>query len=331
MIPPTWYPFPGRIPAASSSRQWSIADSQIKGTFATLAPGDVGIPFSLTVNVGKHPPRVTDEYAGRRHRHRHLRQRGRNLGRHRLRHCRRARRQRRLQRGHLDLPQNETNTIVAFQGEIGDWEQWSNSAQWNDFNGLDQWTNTELTEIPPEITGNPFSITEQIGNSHELNGVVFEGFWDAVLPNAFLVDMGINDPSTLTSAGISASVGTGTVTVTPGPTSTEISITGITFSRRIVHIKRGTITPAAPLYLRTRRASAKVAVLGFHAAKPRGSFVRSYQGRCWAKHRTTRFGTARRSPLKVSSLVRGVSYMCQVRAKAVVGYGPWSRSRKLAA
>jgi hypothetical protein len=37
-----------------------------------------------------------------------------------------------------------------------------------------------------------------------------------VLPNAFLVDTGINDPSTLTSAGISASVGgipTGTVTI----------------------------------------------------------------------------------------------------------------------
>jgi hypothetical protein len=210
------------------------------------------------------------------------------------------------------------------------WE-FRSPGQWNDFNGLNQWTNTELTEIPPQITGNPFTITEEIGNSHELNGTVFEGFWDGVLPNAFLLDMGINDPSTLTSAGISASVGTGTVTVTPGLSSTEIAITGITFSHRVVHIRRGTITPAAPLYLRTRRASAKVAVLGFHASKPRGSFVRSYQGRCWAKHRTTRFGTARRSPLKVSSLVRGVSYMCQVRGKAVVGFGPWSRSRKLAA
>ncbi len=309
--------------------QWSIADAQIKGTFATLAPGDVGVPFSITVNVGAHQPRVTDEYAD-----------GVSIS-------------KSLTAGDWDVtvsgtaveqgvnadcnavtftcPVNETNTIVAFQGEIGDWQQWSDSAQWSDFNGLNQWTNTELTEIPPQITGNPFTITEEIGNSHELNGTVFEGFWDGVLPNAFLVDMGINDPSTLTSAGISASVGTGTVTVTPGLSSTEIAITGITFSHRVVHIKRGTITPAAPLYLRTRRASAKVAVLGFHASRPRGSFVRSYQGRCWAKHRTTRFGTARRSPLKVSSLVRGVSYMCQVRGKAVVGYGPWSRSRKLAA
>src|SRR5580658_11328222 len=44
--------------------QWGIADAQIKGTYETLAPGDVGVPFSITVDVGAHPPRVVDEYAG---------------------------------------------------------------------------------------------------------------------------------------------------------------------------------------------------------------------------------------------------------------------------
>jgi hypothetical protein len=157
-----------------------------------------------------------------------------------------------------------------------------------------------------------------------LNGLVFEGFWYGVLPNALLVDMGINDPSTLTSAGISASVGTGTVTVTPGPTSTKIAITGITFSPRMVHIKRGSITPNAPTGLTGRRASATVAYLTFHAARPRGSYVRSYQGRCVAPHHPTRYGTGSGSPVKVTSLIRGVDYNCQVRAKASVGYGPWS-------
>ena len=310
--------------------QWGIADAQIHRTYATLAPTDVGVPFSITVDVGKHRPRVVDEYAG-----------GvsvtdifnRRAGTWDVTVAGTA-----VEQGvNADCdaiawtcPQNETNTIVAFQGEIGDWQQWSDQAQWNDFNGLDQWTNVELTEIPPQITGNPLTITEQLGNSHELNGQVFEGFWYGMLPNALLVDMGINDPSTLTSAGISASVGTGTVTVTPGPTSTEIAITGITFSPRKVRIKRGTITPTAPTNLRTRRASARVAYLSFRAARPRGSFVRSYEGRCRAAHRTTRYGTARRSPVKVTSLRRGVSYVCQVRAKASVGYGPWSRGRKLA-
>ncbi|HUD39157.1 MAG TPA: hypothetical protein VMR14_19820 [Streptosporangiaceae bacterium] len=310
--------------------QWGIADALIHGTYATLAPGDAGVSFSITIDVGAHPPRVTDEYAG-----------GVSVtdsydsmaGTWDVTVSGTA-----VEQGvNADCnavawtcPSNETNTIVAFQGEVGDWRQWPDSAQWNDFNGLDQSTNVELTEIPPQITGNPLTITEQLGNSHELNGQVFQGFWDAVLPNAFLVDMGINDPSTLTSAGVSASVGTGTVTVTPGPTSTEIAITGITFSPRKVRIKRGTITPAAPAGLKTRRASATVAYLTFRAARPRGSYVRSYEGRCWAKHRTTRSGAASRSPVKVRSLTRGVSYTCQVRAKAAVGYGHWSPNRKLA-
>jgi len=310
--------------------QWGIADAKIPGTYATLAPGDVGVPFTITVNVGAHPPRVVDEYAGGVSETDAYDsatsswdvtisgtavEQGVNAD------CNAV---------SWTCPQDETNTIVAFQGEIGDWQQWSDSAQWNDFDGLDQWTNVELTEIPPQITGNPLTISEQLGNSHELNGQVFEGFWYGVLPNAFLVDMGINDPATLTSAGISASVGTGTVTVTPGPTSTEIAITGITFSPRLVRIKRGTITPNAPTALRTRRASAAVAYLSFRAARPRGSFVRSYQGRCAAVHHTTRYTTGPHSSLTVSSLARGVSYVCQVRAKASVGYGPWTPNRKLA-
>jgi hypothetical protein len=312
--------------------QWGISDTNTPtaGTYASLAPGDAGVPFSITVDVGPHPARVVDEYAG-----------GVSV----------KRTYNRLAatwnvtisgtavvQGVNDdcnavtwtCPLNETKTIVAFQGEIGDWQQWADSAQWNDFNGLGPWTNVELSEIPPQITGNPLTITEQLGNSHELNGRVFNGFWYAVLPNAFLVDMGINDPATLTPAGVSASVGTGTVTVTPGPTSTEIAINGITFSARTLHIKRGIITPNAPTGLSTRRASATVAYITFRAARPRGSYVRSYQARCQAPRHATRYGTRSRSAVKVTGLARGVSYICQVRAKAAVGYGPWSRGRTLA-
>ncbi len=309
--------------------QWSIADAQIPGSFATLAPADAGVPFSITVNVGTHQPRVVDEYAGgvsvtrteTRSRTWNVTIAGTGVEQGVNADCNAVA---------FTCPENETNTIVAFQGEIGDWQQWSDSAEWHDFSGLNQWTNVELTAIPPQITGNPLTISEQLGNSHELNGQVFQGFWSAALPNAFLVDMGINDPSTLTSAGISASVGTGTVTVTPGATSTLIAITGITFSARTVHIKRGSITPNAPAGLKTRRASATVADITFRAARPRGSFVRSYEVRCLAPHHATRYGTRSRSAVKVTGLSRGVSYVCQARAKAAVGYGRWSSGRKLA-
>jgi hypothetical protein len=314
--------------------QWQISDAQIKGTYATLSPGDAGVPFSITVNVGAHPPRVVDEYAGGVSVTKTYDigsntwdvtvsgtavEQGVNND---------------CNASAWTCPPNDNNTIVAFFGEIGDWQQWTGPVPVEAFDGLNQWTNAELTEIPPQITVNPLTITENIANSHELNGQVFEGFFYAVLPNAVLVAMGINDPSTLTPVGISASVGTGTVTVTPGPTSTEIAITGITFSKRTVHIKRGTITPNAPTALTTRRASATVAYLNFRAARPRGSYVRSYQGRCYAvianPHHPTRYSTSTRSPVKITSLTRGVGYYCQVRARASVGYGPWSIRRKLA-
>jgi hypothetical protein len=311
--------------------QWGISDAQIHGTFATLAPGDVGVGFSITVDVGAHVPRVLDEYAGGVSVTKTF-----NFVTHTWNVTVSGTA---VEQGVNDdcnavtftCPTNETNTIVDFAGEIGDWQQWSNPAQWNDFNGLNQWTNAEETEIPPQISGNPFSITEEIGNSHELNGALFEGFFYSVLPNAVLVDMGINDPSTLTSIGVSASVGTGTVTVIPGPSSTEIAFTGITFSPRTVHIKRGIITPNAPTGLTTHRTTVTVGWLMFRAARPRGSFVRSYQGRCVAAHHPTRYSTSIRSPMKVIGLTRGVSYVCQVRARASVGYGPWSRGSKMAA
>jgi hypothetical protein len=97
-----------------------------------------------------------------------------------------------------------------------------------------------------------------------------------------------------------------------------------------VHIRRGTITPNAPTGLKTRRASATVAYLTFRSARPRGSYVRFYEARCRAPRHTTRYGTSARSRVKVTSLTRGISYVCQVRAKAAAGYGPWSRGRKLA-
>ena len=114
--------------------QWGIDDALIHGTYATLAPGDVGVPFSITVDVGTHPPRVSDEYAENVSVTNTFNggawdvtvsgiavEQGVNAD------CNAVT---------WTCPQNETNTIVAFQGEIGDWQQWPNSSQWNDFNGL---------------------------------------------------------------------------------------------------------------------------------------------------------------------------------------------------
>jgi hypothetical protein len=73
-----------------------------------------------------------------------------------------------------------------------------------------------------------------------------------------------------------------------------------------------------------------VAYLSFTRAHPRGSYVRSYEGRCTARHHATRYGTASHSSVKMKRLARGVAYSCQARAKSAAGYGRWSKSRKLA-
>src|SRR5215475_5132586 len=151
-------------PGGEFLTQWSIAAAQGSGPYATLPTSDTGVPFSITVNVGPHPPRVVDEYADDVSVTKSF-----NSGAGTWDVTISGRAVKQGVNADCDTnqvpwtcPPNETNTIVAFQGEIGDWQQWSDSAQWNDFNGLNQWTNVELTEIPPQITGSPVSISEQL-------------------------------------------------------------------------------------------------------------------------------------------------------------------------
>jgi hypothetical protein len=221
--------------------------------------------------------------------------------------------------------------VVDLSGEISDFEQWNDATQWNDFTGMTATTNIEETYIPPTISGNPYQIIEELGNSHTLAGesTPFQGFYTITIPNAFLEDMGIDDPSTLDASSVSTSIGSGTVTVTPGPTSTEVDVTGITFSDRKLRIKRGVITPTKPSGLTTRRTSAHRATLRFHHAKPRGSKLTGYQARCTNKHLHPVTATGKHTTLHLKGLKAHTSYTCQVRAKSKAGKGHWSAKKTL--
>jgi hypothetical protein len=216
--------------------------------------------------------------------------------------------------------------VTIFQAQSDDFQYASiPSNEWNDYNGLREWTNVEESDLPPQVSGSPLQITEQLTNSHKLaTGAVFAGFFHAVLPNAFLVDMGIDDPSTIDPASVSTSIGSGAVAVAPGAGSTEVDITGITFTHRVLKIKRGTITPTRPRITKARRSAHRVR-LHFARAHARGSHIVRYQARCRASHHRTRTSTAKGSPLLVKGLAGGVGYACQVRARAKAGYGRWSK------
>ncbi|MBV9487076.1 MAG: fibronectin type III domain-containing protein [Frankiaceae bacterium] len=247
--------------------------------------------------------------------------------------------------GVASCPVQASADVTYFGGEVSDFGQWEDAGQRNDFYGLDTWTNVEVTYIPPTINGDPLQIIEPLANSYKLaTGAVFSGFYHVVIPNAFLVDMGIDDPSSIDPAGVDAQIGTGSVAVHPGASSVQVDATGITFppttspaltpaAKAHAHsqqlkVKRGTITPKVPLRVKAKRSSAHKAKVKFGKVKPRGSKINGYQARCVAHHQPTRKGKTKHSPVTVKHLARGHTYKCQVRAKSKAGYGKWSKKDK---
>jgi hypothetical protein len=230
-----------------------------------------------------------------------------------------------------NCPREAGANVTTLQGEFRDFNNWDDASQRGDFMGMDSWTNVEASDVPPQIISDPFTIKIDLANSHFLKdeSAPFQGFYHQVIPNKFLIDMGIDDPATLSPAGVSAEIGSGTSVVTPGADSTAVDTTGITFSPRVLKLAAGVITPTRPKSLRTNRTAAHRATLRFHHAKPRGSRLIGYQARCQAKHHTTVTAKGKHAKLRLHGLARGTAYQCQVRAKSKAGYGHWSAKKKL--
>ncbi len=120
-----------------------------------------------------------------------------------------------------------------------------------------------------------------------------------------------------------------------------VDISGVTFPpgtarmaagashTRAIRIKRGAITPTAPVLKRAKRTSATRAKLTFGAARARGAKIRGYQGRCQAKGHPTLFGTGAYPSLVVKGLKPGRHYLCSVRAQSKAGPGRWSSRAKV--
>jgi hypothetical protein len=226
-------------------------------------------------------------------------------------------------------PSTSGANVTSFFGETSDFQQWNDSSQWDDFDGMTISTNVEASAVPPEISGDPLTISIDLANSHSLAGAdqPFQGFYHLTIPNAFLEAMGIDDPSTLDPSGISASIGAGTVVITPGPDSAQVDVTGITFSPHKLKLKRGTITPTRVGGLHVSRTAHR-AHLHFTRAKARGSRIRHYQARCLAGHHPTRTATGKHTTVVVGRLVSHTRYTCEVRAVAVAGDGRWSKPKR---
>ena len=306
--------------------QWGIAGLPASGSYVDMGAGEVGHTWTVEIDMGTHVPRVTDEYgdgvtvtrsqSGGDY---YVTTTGQPVTMGVNADC--------TYNPDPSCPFQASQDVTIFQGEIGDFQQWTDSSQWPDFYGMDSWTNVEESTIPPEINGDPLQFIEPLTSSHKLaDGTVFQGFYHVILPNAFLVDMGIDDPSTLASSGMAVSLGsgTGTASVTTLASAVQVDVTGLTFSQRTVKVRRGNILPTRPTNVHTHRRSSYRATVSFRPSRARGSHIRRYVVSCSAPHWAIRSGSAGRSPVLVKRLAPHVAYSCRVRAIARAGAGSWT-------
>jgi len=230
-------------------------------------------------------------------------------------------------------PVSPKDNSWIFQGEIDDYNYRDYTSDLTDsFNGMDMYTNVAETSLPPElmeVNGQNELLIQLTDHHFEHDGTTLvRGDFYLRIPAPFLATYwGINDPSTLATDGLNASIGAGggtlNVSVEPGNTGVDVQISNLTFSRRKLLVKLGHVTPRAPTHVKATRTGSTTARLTFHAAKPRGQKVKGYSASCGG-HRMRVVG--RHSPATVTGLTPGVRYTCRLRGRSRAGYGAPSKT-----
>lgn len=238
-------------------------------------------------------------------------------------------------------PDMATNDFDGYLDTIvTDYRAWSDTAQRESMYGMDYTTNIGLTSIPPEIVYDPATgrqrLLIRLANHHRYSdGSLFQGFAHLRIPNLFLRRVyGVDDPSTLTSAGLETTGAGAAATVIVSQEASGsamlVDITDMTFSRRRVRISRGVITPTKPKDVRARRVSGIKGKVKFTESRRRGSKITGYRATC-VRGTSVVSARNRRSPVVVRGLRPGVRYTCRVRALSKAGPGPWSAKARLRA
>jgi hypothetical protein len=221
----------------------------------------------------------------------------------------------------------------TLQGQVTDYGAWDDVPQREAFLGMNYSTNIAVTSLPPEIENDPATGAQRLllrlANQHERpSGEVFQGFVHLRIPNRFLRRVyDIDDPSALVTSGLTTSGGGGgTVSITQeaGDDAMLVDVTGITFSQRLLRIKRGKIVPTKPTKLRAERTGRHGARIFFKRSRSRGSKVTSYGVKCTGKDASAS-ASATKPPMRLTELEEGVSYRCRVRPRSKAGQGPKSK------
>ena len=240
--------------------------------------------------------------------------------------------------------------------EVSDGSWFSNDAsQWDDINGLDQFSNINLFWYPPSISTSSTGVVTidwEMQNSRYWPGGtnLFKGFANVRLPNAVLRKVyGIPNPETMTDGSFTGLSSSGSVASHQefGDDAWRVDLTGATFSfvspRSVagrmaaqpahLKLKRGTITPTRPTITKTTRISATSAKVAYTLSKARGAKPTGYDARCvsGSGHVVTKTKTTPTSPISLGGFRRGTTYTCKVRARSKAGPSAWSLGVKVAA
>ena len=184
--------------------------------------------------------------------------------------------------------------------------------------------------------GSRFLLSEMV-NSHfraaPSSTVVYEGEAWFRIPYAMLRDsFGVPDPSTMEATSLSGTVNGSTTAATfvvshdPDGGGMFVNITDLTFSKKVIRVKRGIIVPKRPTDLRATRTATYTGRVGYDLADARGAKPTGYIVRCVSGggHVRTNDKSTPTSPIYVGGLRKGVAYTCKVRAKSKAGPGTWS-------
>jgi hypothetical protein len=213
-------------------------------------------------------------------------------------------------------------------------------AEADKIDGLEQYSNINLFWYPPTITTSSTGVVTMdflLENSHEdASHVAFRGQANVRLPNKLLrLFYGIPAPETMVDGSFTSTTTSGSIASyqETGDDAWRIDLTGVTFSKQHLKLKRGVITPTRPTITKATRATATSAKLAYTLSKPRGARVTGYDARCVSPSGqvVSRTKTVPTSPIVVGNLKRGTAYTCRVRARSKVGPGGWSLAAKVRA
>ncbi len=218
-------------------------------------------------------------------------------------------------------------------GSITDYGTWEDVAQRNAFFGMDYASNIDAGTIPPQIVADDEGaamILLEFANSHfqmTPATTVFKGQASIVIPNAFLKEVySIDDPASLTTGGLAPVLtgsGSGTVSVADIGGALKVTVTDMTFSKRLLKIHRGNIKPGKPTHLKADRKTAGKVKLTYDRAKARGSKIKGYTITCSAKSGPKHVLTVkdRKPATTVTGLHADTAYTCKVKARSKAGNG----------